>query len=316
MYFLQPARLLLSPRSRLWPCAQRSSSHWAGHAACGTDRRLSVSVRRNHPRAPSRSPADYVRWQPRPPRWGRNVKSEQQPAPLPARRRATAATRFISSVDVAVAPAESGADARSTQTPTRTPGVEGLRRDRRGAAEVSVGSLVGTIELPGRRDRGLKQGRINRTPEPYDAGVGERDLQLRPRDGVDDRHRHGAGNCGVSRCGPRTCRAPRGLVPRGVGCCRRDTFLPVIERRETDAEAPAEFGDGQVCGLLACELAAPPFSPVAATWTLTDSNHDNSPGTAPDSVRGSATTPGVYAPSPVCVVKVIDVKFAVPEQLR
>ena len=43
-----------------------------------------------------------------------------------------------------------------------------------------MGSLAGAVELSCRRDCRLKQQGINGALEPYRAGVGQLDLQLRP----------------------------------------------------------------------------------------------------------------------------------------
>jgi hypothetical protein len=57
-----------------------------------------------------------------------------------------------------------------------TPGKDGL------AERIpSVGSFAGAVEKSCRRDRGLKQGGIDDALEPYHAGVGQFDLQLRAR---------------------------------------------------------------------------------------------------------------------------------------
>ena len=72
----------------------------------------------------------------------------------------------------------------------------------------------------------------------------------------------------------------------------RDTFLPVVKRRDGDSKLSAELGDGQIRGLLASELAAPPLAALVTTRGLIEHRHDVSPDTAPDAVRGQTTMPG------------------------
>jgi hypothetical protein len=62
-----------------------------------------------------------------------------------------------------------------------------------------MGSLARAIKLPGRRDRRLEQRRINHSPEPHHAGIGQLDFQLDARAGIEDRYRHEVGDRAVGR---------------------------------------------------------------------------------------------------------------------
>ena len=121
---------------------------------------------------------------------------------------------------------------------------------------------------------------INRASEPYHAGIGQLDLQLSARAGIEDRHRDEirGRRTGRNRHGTRP---PFGRTPHGdVRQSFLDTSLPVVEGSDADAQLPAERGDGQICGLLSGKLATPPGSPLFATRRLSEPKHDISPGIA------------------------------------
>ena len=96
---------------------------------------------------------------------------------------------------------------------------------------------VGGVELPRRRDRGLEQERINHALQPKHAGVGQFDLQLSAC-GLEDRHGDEIRGRGTGRRGQMTRWALRGNLPGGGRRSPMDTPLPVIERRDTNAELP------------------------------------------------------------------------------
>ena len=74
---------------------------------------------------------------------------------------------------------------------------------------------------------------------------------------------------------------PLGESRRGL----MDTFLPVVERRDADAELPAELGDAQVRLPLALKLSSPPVHPRLVIRSQSRPNHGVSPSTASVTVR-------------------------------
>jgi len=64
---------------------------------------------------------------------------------------------------------------------------------------MSIGSFPEAIELPGCRDRGMKQGGINRSPKPNRAGIGQLDCQLSACAEIKDRYGHEVGDRAADR---------------------------------------------------------------------------------------------------------------------
>jgi hypothetical protein len=91
------------------------------------------------------------------------------------------------------------------------------------------------VVLPGRCDCGLKHEGVNDALEPYHAGVGQFDLQLRARAGVEDRHRDEIRGRGTGGHGHMTRGVLCGNLSQGVRRSLMDTFLPVVERRDTES---------------------------------------------------------------------------------